>query len=247
MGFFSILKKYSIPDFILVAILIISAYCIEYLSQLPSTTPNLTSFIDQKLKSDLVPYYVSCIFTYCVGVIIIFILWVIERIDISIFRKLSSYLFAISFTSFVVSIIKRLVERPRPDTLAACNANHASVCSLFLADHELYSQFTSFPCRSAAETAACATFLSYYLFDIWASDWMYSALFKLIPIAWAFFMGAIEIATRRANPDDVVAGQMLGAIIAHFAYQNMKQQEENQRLYERMRTNSPKPIPAMYT
>ena len=247
MGILSILRKYSILDFILDAILIISAYCIEYLSSLPSTTPNLTSFIDQKLKSDLVPYYVSCIFTYLVGVVIIFILWVIEKIDLSIFRKLSSYLFSISFTSFLVSIIKRLVERPRPDTLAVCNANHASVCSLFLSGHDLYSQFTSFPSRSAAETAACATFLSYYLYDIWASDWMYSALFKLIPIAWAFIMGAVEIATRRANPDDVIAGEMLGAIIAHFAYQNMKQQEENQRVIERYKSSSAKPIPNMYT
>ena len=36
------------------------------------------------------------------------------------------------------------------------------------------------------------------------------------------YMGAIEIITRRANPDDVIAGEMIGAFFSYFAFQNMK-------------------------
>ena len=246
MGYLSILHDYSIFDFILCVVLLITAYCIEYYTNLPSKVPNLTSFINQNEKSEIFSYSSICIFTYGVGTFFIFILGIITKIDKTIFKKMSAYLFSISLTCFIVSIAKRLVERPRPDTLKVCGANNVDVCNQMINGYKLYYQFTSFPSRNAAEIASSSTFISMCLYDIWTSDMMYSAFFKLIPICWAFFIGGVEIVTRRANPDDVIAGEMIGAAIAYFSYKSMKQQEKISNM-KKPEDAMKRPILSMYT
>ena len=243
-----IFKKFSITDFILAAALLGAAYGIEYGSSLRSKSPNFISFIDQKEKSTLLSYGYVCIFTYGVAPFLIIVLWLITKINFSIFRFLSTYLFSLSFTCLIVSLAKHFCERPLPDTISTCDAAHTSVCSVYLQGHDLYAQFTSFPNRSAAEAMVSGVFLALFLCEVWYSDTMLSAVFKFIPICWSVYMGAFEIITRRANPDDVVAGEIIGALITYFAFQNMKQgfaiEEAKRKIRE---ASSSAPVTNMYT
>jgi membrane-associated phospholipid phosphatase len=222
MGCSEISKKFALSDIILSAALLGAGYGIEFGASLKSKTPNFPSFIDQKEKSAILSYRFVCIFTYVVCPFLIVILWLISKVSISIFKFLSTYLFSVSLTCFLVSIFKYCCERPLPDTLRVCDSVHTDVCSHYLQGYDLFAQFTSFPNRAAADTMVIGVFLALFLADTWRSDTMFSAVFKFVPICWAVYMGAIEIITRRANPDDVIAGEMIGAFVSYFAFRSMK-------------------------
>lgn len=218
------LRKFRVFDFITVALLLSLGYIIEYLPLKSQTYPWATSFIDQKEKLTVFSYSYLCMFTYGIGTVLVILITSLFQNYNHLPQNIAAYLFSIAFTCFITSIIKKIVQRPMPDTLDVCSVASVEVCSTFLSGHDLIMQFTSFPCRSASESAAAGVFLSLYMIDSWKSDSMYSALFKTIPIIWALIMGSFEIVCRRAYPDDSIAGLLLGSLIAYYTYRNLLMQ-----------------------
>ncbi|EAY01836.1 PAP2 superfamily protein [Trichomonas vaginalis G3] len=224
MGFLLYIRKFCILDIITVIGLLVAGYCIEYAPLKSQNYPWAYSFIDQKTKLGIFSYGYLCIFTYGIGSALIILLTLIFQSYSYILKNITSYLFSISFSCFVTSIIKKIVQRPMPDTEQICTVASVDVCSFYLTGHDLIAQFTSFPSRSACEAAASGIFLTNVLIDYWKSDSMFSALFKVIPIVWSLIVGAVEIVCRRAYPDDVLAGLLLGSLVAYFSYKNLKLQ-----------------------
>lgn len=239
MNLREIFENFCIIDWILIGILVGCGYAIEYAGLMSDTYAQVNSFISEEAKSRIFSYQIICIFTFGIGPFMLIIKWLITKIDFSIFRLLSSYFFALSFTYFMTSVLKKFVGRARPDTAILCSGNSIMDCSSILRGHDLVDQFSSFPSRTAAESMAAAIFITLVLIDQWKSPSMLAAVFKLAPVFWAMYIGCIDITTRACHPDDVIFGAALGGIISAFCHgayaRAMRSREVDAAAYSRLR------------
>ena len=215
--------KYSIIDWILAIISYILGKTIENSSFDNSFNPFLNTEINYPLKTETISYNILVIFMYILGGFIVLGLWLLFRRDFTISKLLSSYYCSITFTLFVSSVIKKIVGRPRPDTIALCGGDGSyQQCATVLTSQLLADQFKSFPSGHSAESMASAIFISLLLSELWSSGSMFSAIMKIVPIFWSIFIGISRIWDHAHHIDDVLAGYLLGALIGSIVFHTFK-------------------------
>jgi len=223
MELIPILRKYAIIDWILALCVWIVGISIEYSSFPDNFVPYINSDISNPIKTSTIPYSLLCIFMYGVGTCIVLAIWLVYRRDVSVLKVLASYIFAINFTILLCSVFKRIVGRPRPDTLTLCGGDGSyKQCSTVLSAETLMNQFRSFPSGHAAESMASSVFITLLLSEIWSSGSMFSAMMKMIPVIWSIFVGISRIWDHAHHIDDVVAGYLLGLMVGCFTFKSLK-------------------------
>lgn len=227
-----ILHFFAIWDWLAVFITLGLGLGIGYFSFPDDYEAFISSDINNPLRTSTVPYPYLCSITFGVGAIATLALWMMHQPKLNSIRVLASYYFSITFTIFISCGIKRLVGRPRPDTLTLCGGDGSyKSCKQVLSKVSLSDQFQSFPSGHAAESMACAMFISLLLNEIWNFNNMFGALLKFSPICLSLFVGVSRIWDRAHHVEDVVAGFLIGGIIAYYTFSSMIKgiKEENNK------------------
>lgn len=212
-------RKYGVFDWLAVITFLAIGLALEMQKFDSNFVPYITSDIDNPIHTSTIPYPYLCIFTFGVGAFIVLFIWILHRRDHTVSKILAAYFFALSFTIFVSSSLKRLVGRPRPDTMTVCGGDGSyRQCASVLEAHALADQFHSFPSGHAAEAMSVAIFISLLLCEVWESGAMYAAALKMAPIVWALFISASRIWDRAHHVDDVLVGLLIGAFIGFFSF-----------------------------
>ena len=221
--FYFLFKKYSIFDWALVIVFLVAGILIEYIPFNEKFVSFITSDISNAKHVTTIPHKYLNIYTFCMGAILTALLWVLHKRDYTISTILSSYYFSLAFTMFVCSCLHHLVGRPRPDTATVCGIDGSYLqCQGVLSGYELTDQFHSFPCNNAAEATAVGIFVTLLMTELWQTGSMIAALFKMIPLIWALFVGCSCIWDRASHVDDVIAGYFIGAMIGYFSFRTFK-------------------------
>lgn len=217
-----IIHIFAIWDWLAVIITLSAGLGIGYFSFADDYEAFINSDINNPLKTSTVPYPYLCSITFGVGSFITLAIWLIHKPSTTAIRVVASYYFSITFTILISCGIKRLVGRPRPDTLTLCGGDGSyQTCKQVLSKGTLSDQFQSFPSGHAAESMACAMFISLLLNEIWNMNNMFGAMFKFSPICLSLFVGISRIWDRAHHVEDVVAGFLIGGLIAYFSFSSL--------------------------
>ena len=210
-----LVRKYAFFDWILLVLCVIATIVIEQIRFGADFEPYVTSDIGNPLKVITVSNAGLYCLTLLLGAFGVAGIWVTFALDPSLVRALCTYFFCIVFTHLVTSLLKFMVGRPRPDTIAFCGGDGSfGQCASLLTEADLNWQFRSFPSLHAALSMASAVFISLALCHVWRDGSMVTAMFKFCPIIFALIVGASRIWDRACHPDDVGVGFFLGALIA---------------------------------
>lgn len=138
------------------------------------------------------------------------------------------YLFTVSLVSIICSSVHLLIGTPRPDSVEQCRTVNVSywTCSTVLSKSQLVSQFHSFPSIEAALAMASAVFLG-NLFASYGNSFseLLSITVRSIPYLWAVMVGSLSIALSMYRISDVLAGFLIGFIIASWASSTINHEE----------------------
>ena len=201
--------EYSIYDWIVVILVLLIGLKIDFSTFSDDFEPYFNTDINQPKRTTTIPYNYLCIITFGVGAFLVFVVWSSRKFDKSISSVLAAYYFTISFTIFVTCIIKKLVGRPRPDTVAVCGGQGSyHDCIKIVSKSRITDQFFSFPSGHAAEA----------MVEIWKSSSMISMSIKFLPIIFALIVSISRIIDRAHHVDDVVIGLFIGGLIGFITF-----------------------------
>ena len=214
-----ILYEYSIYDWIVVILVLLIGLKIDFSTFSDDFEPYFNTDINQPKRTTTIPYNYLCIITFGVGAFLVFVVWSSRKFDKSISSVLAAYYFTISFTIFVTCIIKKLVGRPRPDTVAVCGGQGSyHDCIKIVSKSRITDQFFSFPSGHAAEAMAPSMFMTLLFVEIWKSSSMISMSIKFLPIIFALIVSISRIIDRAHHVDDVVIGLFIGGLIGFITF-----------------------------
>ncbi|KAH0803582.1 PAP2 superfamily protein [Histomonas meleagridis] len=214
----SILKRFAILDWLVVIILLVLGVFAKR-ARFPSDfIPYLNTDIDEPTKTTTVSKIVLYPTIVVGGIIVLISFGIFKRELLS--QILASYSFSIVFTLLVVSLLQRMIGRPRPDTKSYCGATFLE-CSFNLNEKQLNEQFKSFPSLESALSMASGIFISFFIIESWKKFSVFQALISLLPVFLAIFYGACEIWDRNSHIDDVVTGYFIGGIISIFTFKSL--------------------------
>jgi len=139
---------------------------------------------------------------------------------------------SLTLAGSLTQVVKITVGRPRPDVISRCNPDAGTVDPTFGLSsvaichqsdrHILNDGFRSFPSGHSSLSFAGLTFLSLYtagklhLFDTrghTAKTWL-----SVLPLFGAALVAVSRTMDYRHHWQDVLAGSILGIVMAHFAY-----------------------------
>ncbi|OHS97736.1 PAP2 superfamily protein [Tritrichomonas foetus] len=225
--FLSAFQQFCILDFIVVALCFGSAFYVHNIDHPANFVPFLLSDIDNQLSEEIISDVYIVASTALVGAIVSCCLWITKKVDLSILKVLSSYLFAVAFTDLITAVLQYIVGRPRPDTLALCGS--LEECSNVLNPEKMRYQFRSLPSGNSAQSMAGSIFTTFLLCNIWESSSLFSTIFKFSPICFSLFIGSLEITNRTNHVDDVVMGYFIGALVGFITFSTFKSGIENDK------------------
>jgi len=207
-----------IGDYVAVAVLVIASLVIQaavtpFARTLPAADIGVASY---PLKADIVPDWVVPVVALIIPILIFLCFQIYVRSVHDLHNATLGLGCAMSLTLLITTVLKFLTGRPRPDALALGGKDA----------HE------SFPSGHSSESFAGLTFLSLYL----AAKWHVFALQRLedktvvhkgsfvtglgalFPLVVAGFIAVSRTMDYHHNFSDVLAGSVLGAGIACWAY-----------------------------
>lgn len=210
---------YGLLDWIVAATAIASAIIVRLIPFADDFEESFTTDISQTLRTNTLPYFVVLIFTLAgVPLLLVAIRWVLAK-NVSMNRTLSAYYTNIGLTMLFCAALKKVVARPRPDTISMCGGDGSyQRCHQILKGYDLANQFYSFPSSHAAESIAAFIFLTMYINDLWQSGSLIAEFIKLLPAALGIFIGTSRVWDRQCHVDDVAAGFLIGGLISSLVY-----------------------------
>ncbi|OHT11086.1 PAP2 superfamily protein [Tritrichomonas foetus] len=221
-----LLKKYAFLDWVAVAVVLATGLTIDFSPYPRDFRANIISDIDQPLRTSTIPYNYLCIITFGIGGVVAAFIWLNHHgLDSSLSKCLAAYYFSICFTILISCFLKKVIARPRPDTLARCGGDGSFYqCTQNLPADLVADQFYSFPSGHAAEIMAPAVFLSFLIAELFRSSQIVFTFFRILPIVLAIFASASRIWDRAHHVDDVVMGMFLGAIVGFLTFHTFTQE-----------------------
>lgn len=129
------------------------------------------------------------------------------------------YLFTVSLVSLICSSIHILIGTPRPDSVEQCRTVNVSywACSAALSKSQVVSQFHSFPSIESAIAMASAVILGNFFQSPNTVSELLTVTIRSIPYIWALMIGSFSIALSMYRITDVLAGFLIGYIVASWA------------------------------
>lgn len=221
-------EKFFILDWVMVLLVLGIGLLIDFLPFPGDFHPYIVSDIDNAARTSTIPFDYFCIFTFGLGALFVVVIWCTVSIGPSISGVLASYYFSLSLAILVGCVFKRMVGRPRPDTIAQCGGNGTfGQCKKVLSGAALSDQFQSFPSGHACESMAVAVFMTMLLMMVWDNFSMFGSLVKTLPIMISILVGCTRITDRAHHVDDVVAGWVIGGIIGYVVFKTFHQKVRN--------------------
>ncbi|OHT10046.1 PAP2 superfamily protein [Tritrichomonas foetus] len=226
--FFKFSKEYGIVDWVFALILFAVSFGIDSISFPDYFVPYINTDISSPLKTTTFTYSNLLITCMLICSITIIAIWIIFKLEKSIFKVLSCYFLAISLAMVISSSLKILIGRPRPDTIALCDGDGSyTQCQSVLDKNTLKSQFRSLPSGHATISMGSGVFLTMLLCQIWKSFNMMACFIKLMPVCFALYVGVTRICDRTSHSDDVILGYFIGTVISIFVFTSFKYDVEN--------------------
>lgn len=203
---------------IFVIALILNLVYIKPLYFYPETLPS-----DAPRRNEFCQTWLFFVLVAIVPLLIIVLQHDFCRNDFSVSKLLYPliyYLFTVSLVSIICSSIHILIGTPRPDSVEQCRTVNVSywTCSTVLSKSQVIAQFHSFPSLEAAVAMASAVFLGNYFAPTGnCFSELISIAVRSIPYLWAMMIGSLSIALSMYRISDVLAGYLIGFVIASWA------------------------------
>lgn len=233
--------RYSLLDWIFNVVLLVLLLTIEYYPLSPAYRPFSRAASNEPLHSTTVPFALLALVVYLIIPVFLLVVWSLNSFNSTIFRVLAAYYYAVLFSSFLTSLIQRLTRRAKPDTAAMCGGTFES-CKEILKNRALLNQFTSFPSSHAALAMSAGMFVAFLFTEIDSEGTLLVSFVKIIPMVFAFLVGASRVWDRASHVDDVVAGFMIGGLVGYFAFRTLlnglKSNQKNDEPSNSASTNS---------
>jgi len=219
------LSQYSVIDLLINVILIFSGYLIRDSILFGSVKPSFSTFSGELESNETLSYGSLCFLTFGIGSLVVIVIWMVLFGDIRVFKAVNYYIFSISLTILISSIMGRLFSRPKPNTVHLCGSDvQYSSCNAVLPQKLLLHQFSSFPSVHSSESAAASVFLCLLLSELWESSSLFAAVFKASPILFTIFVMASRIWDKQSYFDDIVAGLFVGSFAAYISFTSFKRE-----------------------
>ena len=133
-------------------------------------------------------------------------------IPFDLIELLCTHIGCILFAGNVCHILKCYIGRPRPDYYEFTK-NHLPE-EESLREHEIREAFKSFPSGHSCTSASGSLFCTLTLIKVIDANDLWCIFLKMIPMMYAFYIGSMRIAEYRHHTDDVIAGLLIGFIVA---------------------------------
>ena len=226
-----VLTYIAILDWIAAAVVLGAGYAICYAFGFPDDfEPYITSDISNPARTSTIPYPHLCAITFGVGAVITAAIWVSFSGLPLLPKALAAYYFALCLSLAACCFVKRLVLRPRPDTIAQCGGDGSyRQCLAVLSGEDLVDQFYSFPSGHAGESMGAAVFLALLLNHVWQSPTMIACALKMLPVLASVFIGVTRFVDRAHHADDVLAGWIIGVVCGYVTYRTFARSIPAQR------------------
>ncbi|GAA5835145.1 hypothetical protein JCM11251_000174 [Rhodosporidiobolus azoricus] len=183
-----------------------------------------------------ISFTMCCVYAGAIPAIcIIFIASIWRRSFWDAHNGLLGLLLSLSLTTVFTQVVKICVGRPRPDLIDRCQpianatnravyglANAVDVCTTPLDSHKMVEGFRSFPSGHSSAAWSGLLFFSLYLcgkmhlFD--RRGHTFKAWIAITPLIGATLIGVSRSMDYRHHAGDIIAGSILGAVIAYVTY-----------------------------
>ena len=234
------LGRIALVDWILAGVILALGLLVSYSTAFPDDfEPFVSSDISQPLRTTTVPYTYLCILTFGFGGLVTAVVWTSFSGPQLLPKALAAFYFSLCLALSTCCVVKRLVLRPRPDTIAQCGGDGSyRQCSTALSGADLLDQFYSFPSGHAGESMSTGVFLALLLHHVWKSPTMIACVLKLLPVLASIAIGATRIIDRAHHADDVLVGWMIGAFAAFITFRTFARSAPTRSLPGRSRAVS---------
>lgn len=145
--------------------------------------------------------------------------------DFDIIEVICCHLCSITFAGDICHVLKTYIGRARPDYYSFANdilSGSIDMDKSIENDREKQElkkeAFKSFPSGHSCTSASGCLFFSLSLIGIIEHNRAWSITLKLLPLAYAFYIGSMRIREYRHHTDDVVAGFLIGFLISIIFY-----------------------------
>jgi diacylglycerol diphosphate phosphatase/phosphatidate phosphatase len=175
--------------------------------------------------SEIVPSWALPLFAFVLPMIMITVWMGVKRFgNKRLFVVYVGLILALAITVLVTNIVKPLVGRARPDFLARCDADPLVTSKLVCRGSKalVAEGRRSFPSGHTSSSFAGLMFAAFFLagqmslFD--GEGRAYRLVVSVIPFLLAVFVGISRVMDYRHHWQDVLAGAILGTVIAYLCY-----------------------------
>ncbi|GAA5902004.1 hypothetical protein JCM6882_000166 [Rhodosporidiobolus microsporus] len=225
-----------VPASVTIVLLAVIAYLTDKGGYMREFSLADTSLQHRFAVEERITFAECCVYAGAIpAVIIILIASIWRRSFWDAHNGLLGLLLSLSLTTVFTQVVKICVGRPRPDLIDRCqpiaNATNravyglavaADVCTTPLSDHKMIDGFRSFPSGHSSAAWSGLLFFSLYLcgkmhlFD--RRGHTFKAWIAITPIIGATLIGVSRSMDYRHHATDIIAGSVLGAVIAVVTY-----------------------------
>jgi hypothetical protein len=220
----------AVLEWVVLSALVVTAICLQTIPITPIYDYPDSVAMDAPRREEVAPGW--AIFLILLVVSAVFSLGIWDRATVPLpqfLQVIGALIAALSISSILCSAVHILVATPRPDSIAQCGTVNVSYqhCAQVLSRSRLASQFRSFPAWESAAAMATAVMLTVVVDVLLTDATPFVLIFKSLVIACPILMDALLLATGCYRIPDVVAGALLGFLVAYVGAQSLMCQLQN--------------------
>jgi membrane-associated phospholipid phosphatase len=208
-----------IVELVVLLVLVVAAICLQTIPITAVYTYPDSVAMDAPTRVETIPIWALFLLLLLVSAVFSLAIWDRSSFAVRLFlRVVGALVTTVSVTSILCSVVHIVIATPRPDSIAQCGTVNVSYhhCSQVLSGMRLASQFQSFPAAESAELMAAAVMLTVVVDILLTEAAPLVLVFKPLVIACPILGDALLLASGCYHITDVVAGSLLGFLVAHI-------------------------------